>query len=156
MADSLREDDTLPGMPAHRRHGPPPSDRDAPALAALRFVVCGEIARGGMGVVLRARDPQLGRELALKVLLADHQGDPAMVRRFQEEAQITGQLQHPGVPPVHELGRLPDGRPWFAMKLVQGRTLRDLLRERVTLADDLDRWLSVFEQVCQTVAYAHS
>src|SRR5262245_4946570 len=93
MADSLREDDTLPGPPAHwdpvGQAAPPPEG--APG-AAGRFVVCAEIARGGMGVILRARDPRLGRETALKVLRAEHQRDPAMVRRFVEEAQITGQL----------------------------------------------------------------
>src|SRR5262249_5238598 len=75
---------------------------------------------------------------------------------FVEEAQIGGQLQHPGVVPVHELGQLPDGRPYFTMKLVRGRTLVALLQARATPAEDLPRWLDVFVQVCQTVAYGHS
>src|SRR5262249_25072680 len=66
------------------------------------------------------------------------------------------QLQHPGVPPVHEIGRMPDGRPFLAMKLIEGRTLADLLAERKSPSDDLPRFLMVIEQVCQTVAYAHS
>src|SRR5262249_30803250 len=89
--------------------------------------------------------------------------DPDAVRRFVEEAQVIGQLQHPGIVPVHGLGRLPDGRPYFAMKLVQGRTLAELLAERESpVADasgspkDLPRFLAVFQQVCQAVAYAHS
>src|SRR5262249_43788950 len=65
-------------------------------------------------------------------------------------------LQHPGIPPVHDRGELPDGRPFFAMKLIQGHTLADLLKERPTLAHDLPRFLAVFEHLCQTVAYAHS
>jgi serine/threonine-protein kinase len=116
----------------------------------------GEIARGGMGAVLRAFDPELGRELAVKVLLEKHRHDPELVRRFLEEARTHGQLQHPGVAPLHEVGRLPDGRPFFAMKLVEGRTLNQLLEGRRGPAADLPRLLKIFEQVCQAVAYAHS
>src|SRR5262249_2631985 len=63
---------------------------------------------------------------------------------------------HPGVVPVHELGRSADGRPYFTMKLVKGRTLADLLKERTSPAQDLPRFLGIFQQVCQTLAYAHS
>jgi serine/threonine-protein kinase len=109
-----------------------------------------------MGAVLRGRDPRLGRELAVKVLLEEHRGDPALVQRFLEEAQVGGQLQHPGVAPVYDTGALADGRPYFAMKLVKGRTLADLLAARPAPGHDLPRFLGIFEQVCQTVAYAHS
>ncbi|MGO9924456.1 MAG: protein kinase domain-containing protein, partial [Isosphaeraceae bacterium] len=98
--------------------------------AAGRYQVLGEIARGGMGMVLKARDADLGRDLALKVLLDRHRGDQDVIRRFVEEAQIGGQLQHPGIVPVHELGTLADLRPFFTMKLVKGRTLAALLAER--------------------------
>jgi serine/threonine-protein kinase len=118
--------------------------------------VLGEVGRGGMGAVLRARDPRLKRELALKVLLSQHQTRPEVLRRFLEEAQIGGQLQHPGVVPVHDLGALPDGRPFFAMKLIQGRTLKALLEERPSPGHDLPRLLQVFEQVAQTLSYAHA
>ena len=64
----------------------------------------GEIGRGGMGVCCKGRDTDLGRDVAVKVLLETHQGDPELVRRFIEEAQIAGQLQHPGVVPVYETG----------------------------------------------------
>jgi serine/threonine-protein kinase len=121
-----------------------------------RYRVEAELARGGMGVVLRARDPDLDRPLAVKVLLPQHRGRPDLEQRFLEEARLTGQLQHPGVPPVHELGRLDDGRPFFAMKLVKGRTLAALLAERTTPGHDLPRFLTVFEHTCQAVAYAHS
>jgi hypothetical protein len=77
-----------------------------------------------MGVVLRAHDDELGRALAVKLLLGPPEARPELERRFVEEARLTGQLQHPGVPPVHELGRLEDGRPYFAMKLVKGHTQR--------------------------------
>ena len=88
-----------------------------------RYQLQGEIARGGMGAILKGRDVDLGRDLAIKVLLESHQGNPEVVRRFIEEAQIGGQLQHPGIVPVYELGTFPDRRPYFAMKLVKGRTL---------------------------------
>ena len=83
-----------------------------------------------MGAVHRGRDLDLGRDLALKVLLDHHRDRPDLVGRFVEEAQICGQLQHPGVVPVYELGTLADRRPFFAMKLVKGRTLAELLGER--------------------------
>jgi serine/threonine protein kinase/Tfp pilus assembly protein PilF len=147
-------------------------------LPGGRYHVVGEIARGGMGVVLRAIDVDLQRPLAVKVMLERGMGT-AGEERFLEEARITGQLQHPGIPPVHEIGRLADGRPFFAMKLIEGRTLAELLRERAgavggesfadgsgtgvpshneraTLATDLPRFLKIFEQIAQTLAYAHS
>ena len=95
--------------------------------SAGRYQLLGEIARGGMGAVLKGRDPDLGRDLALKVLLDQHRDRADLVDRFVEEAQICGQLQHPGVVPVYELGTLADRRPFFAMKLVKGQTLAALL-----------------------------
>jgi len=115
-----------------------------------------EIARGGMGAIFRARDADIGRDVAVKVLLEDHRCRPESTRRFLEEARIAGRLQHPGVVPVYSLGRMPDGRPYFAMKLIKGRTLTALLAERADPAADRMRFLAVFEQVCQTLAYAHS
>jgi len=153
---------------------PDGGDGESPANgSAGRFRLLGEIARGGMGAVHRGRDVDLGRDLALKVLLARHRDRPDLVGRFVEEAQICGQLQHPGVVPVYELGTMADRRPFFAMKLVKGRTLAELLGERgrvsapsqpqqtpgadaTGLASDLPRFLSIFEAVCQTVAYAHA
>ncbi len=124
--------------------------------SAGRYQLLGEIARGGMGSVLRGRDPDLRRDLALKVLLDQHRDHPDLVGRFVEEAQICGQLQHPGVVPVYELGTLADHRPFFTMKLVKGKTLAALLAERSFPVDDLPRLLSIFEAVCQTMAYAHA
>jgi eukaryotic-like serine/threonine-protein kinase len=129
---------------------------DPPSGAVERYALLGELGRGGIGLVLRGHDPRLGRDLALKVLLARHAQNPEMVDRFLEEAQINGQLQHPGIVPVHELDRFPDGRPYIAMKLVKGRTLADLLEERPDPYADRPRFLGIFAQVCQTVAYAHA
>jgi tetratricopeptide (TPR) repeat protein len=123
---------------------------------AGRYQLHGEIARGGMGVVLKGRDVDLGRDVAVKVLLERHLDSPEMIRRFVEEAQIGGQLQHPGIVPVYELGRLPDGRLYIAMKLIRGRTLAELLEGRSDPAADRARHLATFEQVCQAVAYAHA
>ena len=129
----------------------------ATPLARLgRYELLGEIARGGMGCVLRARDPDLNRELAIKVLLDRHQHTPDVKQRFVEEAQIGGQLQHPGLVPVHEIGALPDGRAYFTMKLVRGRTLASLLEERTDLVRDLPRFLGILELICQTMGFAHS
>jgi serine/threonine-protein kinase len=129
---------------------PPPADR------GVRVQILGEIARGGMGVVLKGRDPDIGRDLAVKVLLESHKENPDLLRRFVEEAQIGGQLQHPGVVPIYELGAFLDGRPFFTMKLVKGQTLSELLAARKSPADDLSRFLAIFEQMCQTMAYAHA
>ncbi len=128
----------------------------APSAAAGRNLLFDEIGRGGMGAVFKGRDTELGRELAVKVLLDQHRDRPDLVQRFLEEAQIAGQLQHPGVAPVYELGRFADNRPYFTMKLVKGHTLAELLRQRTDVRQDLGRFLGIFAQVCQTVAYAHS
>jgi serine/threonine-protein kinase len=137
-----------------------PGSSEIPAAARERggsLQLLGEIARGGMGAVLKGRDVDLGRDLAVKVLLEAHQGKPELARRFIEEAQITGQLQHPGVAPVYELGVFGDQRPYFTMKLVKGKTLAALLAERKRGdAADLPRLLGIFAHVCQTLGYAHA
>ena len=120
------------------------------------YQMMGEIARGGMGVVLKGHDSDLGRDVALKVLNRDLVDRPDVVQRFVEEAQIGGQLQHPGIVPVYELGLMADERPYFTMKLVKGRTLAMLLAERKSPEDGRRRLLDVFLSICQTMAYAHS
>src|SRR5262249_2799802 len=136
---------------------PPPAAAPLGARDTGRYEVRAEIARGGVGVVLRARDADLGRDVAVKVLREDHAANDDVVRRFVEEAQVGGQLQHPGIVPVYEMGVSHDGRtPWFAMKLIKGRTLSALLAERTSPAQDRRRFLGIFEQICQTMAYAHS
>jgi serine/threonine-protein kinase len=159
---------------------PPPSDGADLAGTVCdpsgRYQLLAEIGRGGMGAVYLGRDTELGRDLAVKILLEAHKDCPEVARRFIEEAQITGQLQHPAAVPVYGLGRLADGRPYIALKLVQGRTLAELLkkrgepgalapggRDRLPQGADapgspvaLPRLLKIFERVCQTIAYAHS
>ena len=120
------------------------------------YQLLGEIARGGMGVILKGHDTDLGRDVALKVLDEELAKSSAVVQRFVEEAQIGGQLQHPGIVPVYELGLMADDRPYFTMKLVKGRTLAALLLQRKSPAEERGRLLAIFESVCQTIAYAHS
>jgi len=135
-----------------------PSSREKHSLPQGRgnYQFMGEIARGGMGVVLKGHDSDLGRDVAVKVLdkrLCDRMD---VVQRFVEEAQIGGQLQHPGIVPVYDLGLMADERPYFTMKLVKGHTLATLLAERETPASNRGRLIDIFESVCQTMAYAHS
>lgn len=125
------------------------------ALPAGRYEVFDEIGRGGIGVVLRGRDVDLGREVAMKVLHERHMWSPELVRRFVEEARICGRLQHPGIVPVYELGLRADRRLYFTMKRVRGETLAELLASRRDLSDDRHRILTVFHQICETVAFAH-
>ncbi|MBK7645026.1 MAG: protein kinase [Planctomycetes bacterium] len=120
------------------------------------YQLLGEIARGGMGVILKGHDTDLGRDVALKVLDSELAKRPEVVQRFVEEAQIGGQLQHPGIVPVYELGLMADERPYFTMKLIKGRTLAALFAQRKTPSDNRGRLLAIFESVCQTMAYAHS
>ncbi|MHC4579722.1 MAG: tetratricopeptide repeat protein, partial [Planctomycetota bacterium] len=131
-------------------------DRSETAADDSRYQIAGEIARGGIGVVYKGRDRDLGRDVALKVLRRDHAQNPEIFERFIEEAQIGGQLQHPGIVPVYGIGLQPDGRPYFTMKLIKGRTLAALLKERQDPGERRRRFLQIFEQACQTMAYAHS
>lgn len=125
-------------------------------MSGKRYVLYDEIARGGMGAVHRGRDNDLGRDLAIKILLDRHLDRPDMLRRFVEEAQIGGQLQHPGVVPVHEIGQLDDQRLFFSMKLVEGETLDALLAKRADPGEERQRFVKIFEQISQTLSYAHS
>ncbi len=120
---------------------------------ASRYELIEEIAHGGMGVVYRATDTVLGREVAVKVL--SHQFGPGSggVRRFVDEARIAGQLQHPNIPAIHDLGAFPDGRPFLAMRLIKGSTLDELLTNR---GPGSPNFIAVFEQICQAVGYAHA
>jgi serine/threonine protein kinase/formylglycine-generating enzyme required for sulfatase activity len=145
------------------------------ALIAGRYLDLGPIGSGGMGEVRRVRDVALNRVLAMKVAHSALLSRPATLARFLEEAQATSQLQHPNIVPVHDLGRLADGRLWFTMKEVDGRSLTEVIRE--VHAASFDRWetvtlptaagasggtswslrrlVSAFLVACQAVAYAH-
>ena len=124
-----------------------------------RYVLEGEIARGGMGAVLRGIDRDLRREVAIKFMLSDQ--DAKQKARFVEEAQITGQLEHPNIVPIHELGVDAQKKLFFSMKMVKGRSLAQVvkeLKEGSAGARDwsLARLLNIFVNVCHAMAYAHS
>ena len=171
LAERGQGDDPAEGF-ARPPFGPgaePPAD----VLAALqgreaaveRYRFRGEIGRGGMGIVLRVRDDDLRRELAMKVLRrgTGASGTPPAsasrsLGRFLEEAQITGQLDHPAIAPVHEVGLDAKGDPYFTMKLVRGR---DLTHVFASVAEGSEGWtlpraLGVLLQVCEAMAYAHA
>jgi formylglycine-generating enzyme required for sulfatase activity len=125
--------------------------------SSSRYRLKGEVAQGGMGVILRVWDEDLRRHLAMKVMLDEQEGAASRLSRFLEEAQVTGQLDHPGIVPVHELGIDARGRVFFTMKLVKGRTLEHVF-EAVRHGDDgwsVTRALSVVLRVCEAMAFAH-
>ena len=121
-----------------------------------RYRSIGEIARGGMGVILQAYDPVLDREVAVKLLSPEHAPDSEAGRRLAEEARILCKLHHPGVMPVYEAGALPDGRPFFAMPFLEGQTLAARLDARVDPKHDLPACLQLVERVCAAIGYAHT
>jgi serine/threonine protein kinase len=113
---------------------------EAPDLSATRYQLVEEVGRGGMGIVYLVHDPTLGRKVALKVL-----HDPG-------EARTLASLEHPGIVPVHEVGALPDGRAYYAMKFVEGTRLDAYQASAPSLTDRLRTFL----RVCEPVAFAHS
>src|SRR4051812_3521847 len=131
-----------------------------------RFRVLRPHAQGGLGAVFVARDEELHREVALKQILDRHADDTHSRARFLVEAEITGKLEHPGVIPVYGLGHDPSGRPYYAMRLVKGESLKEAVarfhraegpgRDRRERALALRRLLGRFIAVCNTIAYAHS
>jgi hypothetical protein len=128
-----------------------------------RIRIVAEVGRGAMAQVLRGTDLKLGRDLALKVLPLPRSETPRTVlARFAEEAQVTAQLEHPNIVPVHNLGVDPDGRAYFSMKLIRGQSLESILEKRRQNDPEtlerfgLRRLLDVFLQVCQAIEYAHA
>ena len=143
------------------------SDTDDPDLIAGRYERVGTLGRGGMGEVWSVRDRDLQCVVAMKVIRPNMIGNADAVARFVGEAQATAQLQHPGIVPVHELGKLPDNRLFFTMQLVQGRTLRSVVRALHADSAALGRWgvgygfslrrlLAAMLQAVQATAYAHA
>ncbi len=124
---------------------------EAPDLTGTRYRIVERIARGGMGTVYLAEDTMLGRRVALKVLdVPDARGE--LAARMLREARILARLEHPGVVPIHDVGRLADGRVFYTMKFVQGSRLDQHL-QHVTSLPDL---LRIFQKICDAVAFAHA
>jgi serine/threonine protein kinase len=135
--------------------------------AGTRFVILRPHAKGGLGEVFVARDTELNREVALKEIKPEFADDQRVRSRFEFEAEVTGGLEHPGIVPVYGLGHLPDGRPFYAMRFIKGRSLKDAIkrfhqaerqpgRDRGESALELRELLGRFIDVCDAVAYAHS
>jgi WD40 repeat protein/tRNA A-37 threonylcarbamoyl transferase component Bud32 len=131
-----------------------------------RFRVIRPLAHGGLGELFLALDPELDRQVALKELRAFHAYDPMSQSRFLLEAKVTGRLEHPGIVPVYGLGRYADGRPYYAMRFIEGETLKQAIERfhgspdpgRDSSARELGfrRLLNSFVDACNAVAYAHS
>jgi serine/threonine protein kinase len=122
-----------------------------PDFSGTRYRVVREIGRGGMGVVYEAQDTALRRPVAIKVL-ASEMSSARSAERMRREAQIIAGLEHPAIVPVHDVGELPDGRIYYAMKLVRGRTLDAYAAEGHANAE----LMRVFLRVCEAVAFAHA
>ncbi|MCP4645470.1 MAG: protein kinase [bacterium] len=132
-----------------------------------RYTRISEHGKGGMGRVLLVHDVKMGREVALKELMPESgsssglnldtpiRGTTAVASRFLQEGRITAGLEHPSIVPVYELGRRPNGRLYYTMRLVRGRTLSDALKDCRSLAERL-ALLPHFIDLCQAIAYAHS
>ena len=129
-----------------------PADEQLTEVSRAHYDVRDELARGGMGRILVARDRRIGRIVALKELLSTGDG---VFRRFEREALVTGRLQHPAIVPVYEAGRWPSGEPFFAMKLVEGTSLDKVIAAKTTLGDRL-ALLPTIIQIAEAMAYAHS
>ncbi len=148
--------------PAYERTLAATAEQDSDAAARsgaatpAGFDLREEIGRGGMGLVHRALDLSLNREVAVKLLQDQFAAVGTTAARFLDEARITGQLQHPGIPAVHQVGMMPNGRPFLAMKLIKGETLDRLLKERPDPAAERGRFLQIFESIAQALGYAHS
>jgi serine/threonine-protein kinase len=129
-----------------------------------RFTILKEHARGGLGMVSLARDDKLGRQVALKEIRPEHGANPEFRQRFVTEAAITGMLEHPGIVPIYQMDEDADGRPFYAMRFIQGHTLAEAIRQfhRNRQGDgassslEFRSLLQRFASVCQTIAYAHS
>jgi serine/threonine protein kinase len=134
----------------------------APSGGPVRYRILRPHARGGLGEVFVARDEELGREVALKEIQPEHADRPESRGRFVREAEVTGGLEHPGIVAVYGLGSYADGRPFYAMRFIQGDSLKEAI-DRFHAAGKPDFSGSEFRQllgrfidVCQAIAYAHS
>src|SRR5262245_13482457 len=131
---------------AHLRH-----IADWPDFSETKYEVLEKLGQGGMASVYVAHDRDLDRRVAVKVIHAAIV-DPLVQERMLLEARIIARLEHPGILPIHDMGFLPDGRSYYAMKLVRGRRLDDFIDETTSLPDRL----RLFLRVCDAVAFAHS
>jgi serine/threonine-protein kinase len=122
-----------------------------PDFTSTKYTFVKELARGGMGTVYLAEDRELNRLIAIKVLNTPEVTDD-LRKRMVREAQIIARLEHPGIVPVHDVGTLPDGRVFYAMKFVRGSRLDEYAAQNSSLRDRLRK----FQAACDAVAFAHA
>src|SRR5688572_25281440 len=122
-----------------------------PDFASTKYRVIRELARGGMGTVYLAEDNELNRQVAVKVLNTPETSND-LRERMTREAQIIARLEHPGIVPVHDVGTLPDGRVFYAMKYVRGSSLDEYAAQTDSMRDRLRK----FQAACDAVAFAHA
>jgi len=156
---STRDSDpVVPNPPSTRDSDPvvpprsPPDLSDLPVVDPELFTIRKEIARGGMGRILEARDRRLGRSVAIKEVL---DADQTALVRFEREVRITARLQHPGIVHVHEAGQWPNGTPFYVMKLIKGEPLHVRIAKAKTLADRL-ALVPAVARVVDALASAHA
>jgi WD40 repeat protein len=125
---------------------------ELPVIDRSTYVVGSEIAQGGMGRVLEARDRRIGRQVALKEVLGQ---SPEMKARFEREARLTARLQHPGIVSIYEIGRWPGGSPFYVMPRLPGRTLREAIARAPGSAERI-ALLPTVVAAAEAIAYAHS
>jgi len=128
-----------------------PLDASGPLPCLGDYELIEEIARGGMGVVYRARQAKLNRLVAVKVLLGGQFANPAFIQRFHREAETAARLSHPHIVSIHEVGQ-HNGQPYFSMELIEGRSLADLCRDKPIPAREAARLLQV---IAEALHFAH-
>jgi serine/threonine-protein kinase len=136
---------------------PPSRHGGSSQVAGDRYAIREFLGAGGVGQVVAALDCEIRRVVALKTLQRGADAEPLVAYRFVEEARITGQLEHPSIIPVYDLGTAPDGQPFYTMRVVKRRSLRDVLRSpELREKWPMVRLLGAFQQVTRGLAYAHS
>ena len=149
----LRDERSVGGDSSQaQRQAAMPVNSTLPQIDPSMYQFGSEIARGGMGRVVAARDLRIGRSVVLKELL---EPSGAHATRFEREARVTARLQHPAIVPIYEIGRWPDGAPFYAMRMVEGRTLKAAINAATTLEARLALLPSIVT-AAEAVAYAHA
>lgn len=156
MPRRSRDDETDVTLVAPVGAGAGPASKPLPESALIDE---GELGTGGSAIVRRAFDPQLGRRIAVKALSRRFAVRPRAVERFIQEAQLTAQLEHPNIVPIHNVGLNREGTVYFTMRLVEGKTLAALIAAEGQAPPSPDRLyelLQIVVKVCDAVAFAHS